>query len=200
MNLKINFKSESKNIKYKILRLLLEGEEIEIMEACFPPLKKQLLNNSIKSELKYKLNMKYPVFNYKIIEENKNMNLRVYLLNKESITAVHNLEKRNIIIKIEFIQIKLLNKIKKQLVDRDFIFVAIIGDYIYILLYEKFYLAANKTFHTKDKINVEEIINSISTEKNLKEIKKIYCYNMFIKNNKLYSYDNIGDFYEELCK
>lgn len=150
-----NIKDFQIDIKNKNLYVLVEGEAVYIKLINLPSVKKHLINDMIKNELRYYFKeIEHIAFTYKLIKEDKsNMEILVFCLKGNNLDILENCIDNNINIKkVNLIQFCFKNYYSSKIKQVNYILVFYYNYNLYFLICHNDEIVAN------DIINVKELL------------------------------------------
>jgi len=125
------------DIKNKNLYVLVEGETVYIKRVTLPKVKKYLINDMIKNELRYYYNdIKNIAFTYKLIKQDKsNMEILVFCLKGNNLDILENSITNNVNLKkVNLIQFCFRNYYASKINVKNYIFVFYYNCNLYFLI------------------------------------------------------------------
>jgi len=173
-----NLKDFKFDIKNKNLYILVEGETVYVKMVTLPLVKKQLINDMIKNELRYYYkDIDNMAFTYKLIKEDKfNMEILVFCLKGNSLDILENSFDNNINLKkVNLIQFCFKNYYSNKINENSYILIFYYNCNLYFLICH----------------NDEIVANIIVSVKELALFKFSFIMNKFLEQ-----YDD----YTKLCK
>ena len=148
-----NIKDFKIDIKNKNLYVLVEGETVYIKLMTLPSVKKHLINDMIKNELRYHYKDIYHIaFTYKIIKEDGfNMEILVFCLKGDKLDILENSIDNNINLKkINLIQFCFKNYFANKIMEKNYILVFYYNYNLYFLICDNNEIVANNIVSVKD--------------------------------------------------
>ena len=178
----IDFQS---NIKNKNLYVLVEGETVYIRMVTLPTVKKYLVNDMIKNELRYYYkDMNHISFTYKLIKKNKtNMEILVFCLKENNLDILENSYNNVTLKKVNLIQFCFKNFYSSKINVKDYIMVFYYNTNLYYLICNNNEIVANNSLSLK-----EVIISKFSKSMN----EFLEQYNDYAKSCEKIYYSNIS--------
>ncbi|MFT5874029.1 MAG: hypothetical protein ACI8WT_002989 [Clostridium sp.] len=152
-----NIKDFKIDIKNKNLYVLVEGETIYIKLVTLPLVKKYLINDMIKNELRYYYkDIDHIAFTYKLIKEDKtNMEILVFCLKGNNLDILENSIDNNINLKkVNLIQFCFKNYYASKIDEKNYILIFYYNCNLYFLICHNNEIVANNI------INVNELLLS----------------------------------------
>ena len=181
---KQNIKDFKVDIKNKNLYILVEGETVYIKMVTLPIVKKYLINDMIKNELRYYYkDIDHISFTYKLIKEDKfNMELIVFCLKGNNLDILENSIENNVNLKkINLIQFCFNNYYSNKINVKNYILVFYYNSNIYFLICCNNEIVANNIVNFEDLIifGFSHIMNEFLEQYNnyAKKSEKIYYAN-----------------------
>jgi hypothetical protein len=180
-----NFKIDIKN---KNLYVLVEGETVYIKLLTLPTVKKYLINDLIKNELRYYYkNIDHIAFTYKIIKKDKiNMEILVFCLKGNKLDILQNsIDNKVNLKKVNLIQFSFKNYYSKQIHEKNYILIFYYNCNLYFLICYNDEIVANTIIYTDD-----FKLSCFSSQMN----EFLEKYNAFAKASKKIYYANVEGF------
>jgi hypothetical protein len=191
------------DIKNKNLYVLVEGETVYIKLLTLPTVKKCLINDLIKNELRYYYkDIGHIAFTYKIIKKDKiNMEILVFCLKGNKLNILESsIDNRVNLKKINLIQFCFKNYYSKKILEENYILIFYYNCNLYFLLCYNDEIVANTIVYTDDfKLsNFKSQMNEFLEQYNIyaKASKKIYYAN--IEEFNISEFNYLGLPYEVL--
>lgn len=190
-----NIKDFEIYIRNKNLYVLVEGERVYIKKVTLPLVKKYLINELIKNELRYYYkDIDHIAFTYKLIKKHKNnMEILVYCLKGNNLNILENCIDNNISLKkVNLIQFCFKNYYCKKIHDKNYILVFYYNCNLYFLICHNDEIVVNTITNVGDLL-----LFKFSYEMNefleqyyeyAKSCKKIYYANIQQLNIKEFKY------------
>lgn len=149
-----NLKDFQIHIKNKNLYVLVEGETVYIRMVTLPVVKKYLINDMIKNELRYYYyykNIDHISFTYKVIKENKsNMEILVFCLKGSILDMLENSSNNVTLKKVSLIQICFKNFYANKINVKNYIMVFYYNLNLYYLICNNNEIVANISISLKE--------------------------------------------------
>ena len=181
---KQNIKDFKVDIKNKNLYILVEGETVYIKMVTLPIVKKYLINDMIKNELRYYYkDIDHISFTYKLIKEDKfNMELIVFCLKGNNLDILENSIENNVNLKkVNLIQFCFNNYYSNKINVKNYILVFYYNSNLYFLICCNNEIVANNIVNFEDLIifGFSHIMNEFLEQYNnyAKKSEKIYYAN-----------------------
>jgi len=181
---KHNIKDFKVDIKNKNLYILVEGETVYIKMVTLPIVKKYLINDMIKNELRYYYkDIDHISFTYKLIKEDKfNMELIVFCLKGNNLDILENSIENNVNLKkVNLIQFCFNNYYLNKINVKNYILVFYYNSNLYFLICCNNEIVANNIVNFEDLIifGFSHIMNEFLEQYNnhAKKSEKIYYAN-----------------------
>lgn len=130
------FKDIKVHLKNKSLFLVIHGEEIYVKYMTLPKVKKEKLYFLIKNELEYRFKkMDNVMFSYEVAKDNgTNLEVIVFCLNWDKVDLLKECVENGGVVKgIYPVQFHVLNKYRKKIKEKDYIFIFIMEKSLYFL-------------------------------------------------------------------
>lgn len=180
-----NIKDFQIDIKNKNLYVLVEGETVYIKMVTLPLVKKYLINDMIKNELRYYYkDIEHIAFTYKLIKEDKfNMEILVFCLRGNNLDILENSIDNNINLKkVNLIQFCFKNYYSNKINEENYILVFYYNCNLYFIICRNDEIVANSILSAKDLLlsSFSCLMNEFLEQYNLyaKLCKKIYYANV----------------------
>ena len=148
-----NIKDFKIDIKNKNLYVLVEGETVYIKKVTLPIVKKYLINDMIKSELRYYYkDINNIAFTYKLIKKDKsNMEILVFCLKGNNLDILENSISNNLNLKkVNLIQFCFKNYYASKINVKNYIFVFYYNKNLYFLICCNNEIVANNIINVKE--------------------------------------------------
>lgn len=149
----LNIKDHEIGIRGKNLYILVEGETVYIKMITLPLVKKHLINDLIKNELRYYYkDIEHIAFTYKLIKKDKfSMEILVFCLKGNSLAILENCLDNNINLKkVNLIQFSIKNYYANKISEKNYILVFYYNHNLYILISQNDVIVANAITNVKD--------------------------------------------------
>jgi|GEM_PF-1060533 len=179
-----NIKDFKIDIKNKNLYILVEGETVYIKMVTLPIVKKYLINDMIKNELRYYYkDIDHIAFTYKLIKEDKfNMELLVFCLKGNNLDILENSIENNINLKkVNLIQFCFNNYYSNKINVKNYILVIYYNFNLYFLICSNNEIVANNivNIHEEPQFEFSHLMNDFLEQYNdyAKQSEKIYYAN-----------------------
>ena len=180
-----NIKGFQIYIKNKNLYVLIEGETVYIRLVTLPIVKKYVINDMIKNELRYYYkDIDHISFTYKLIKENKvNMEILVFCLKGNNLDILENSIDNNVILKkVNLTQFCFKNYYSNKINVRNYIMVFYYNHNLYFLICNNNEIVANNIINVKEILLCEfsYLMNEFLEQYNdyAKSCEKIYYSNV----------------------
>lgn len=180
-----NIKDFEMDIRNKNLYILVEGETIYIKMVTLPIVKKNLINDLIKNELRYYYkDIDHISFTYKLIKKDKfNMEVLVFCLSGNNLDILENCIDNNINLKkVNLIQFCFKNYYSNKINEKNYILVFYYNCVLYFLICHNNEIMANNLIRVKDLLTFKfsYVMNEFLDKYNdyAKLCKKIYYVNI----------------------
>ena len=180
-----NIKDFQTDIKNKNLYVLVEGETVYIKMVTLPLVKKYLINDMIKNELRYYYkDIEHIAFTYKLIKEDKfNMEILVFCLKGNKLDILENSINNNICLKkVNLIQFCFKNYYANKMHMKNYVFVFYYNYNLYFLICSNDEIVVNNVINTKDLLlfKFSNVMNDFLEQYNdyAKLCEKIYYSNI----------------------
>jgi hypothetical protein len=180
-----NIKDFQIDIKNKNLYVLIEGETVYIKLVTLPLVKKYLINDMIKNELRYYYkDIEHIAFTYKLIKKDKsNMEILVFCLKGNNLDILENSLDNNINLKkVNLIQFCFKNYYSNKINEQNYILVFYYNCNLYFLICRNDEIVANNIISVKELLlfKFSEVMNEFLEQYNsyAKLSKKIYYANI----------------------
>ena len=180
-----NIKDFEIDIRDKNLYILVEGESVYIKIITLPLVKKHLINDLIKNELRYYYkDIDNIAFTYKLIKKNKsNMEILVYCLKGDNLAILEKCVDNNINLKtVNIIQFCLKDYYGSRIVEKNYILIFNYNFNLYFLICQSDEIVSNAITSVKELVPlkfsfvVEEFLEQYSDYAKL--CNKIYFANI----------------------
>ncbi|MGH4120039.1 hypothetical protein [Clostridium sp.] len=140
-------------IKNKNLYILVEGETVYIKMVTLPLVRKHLISDMIKNELRYYYkDIDHIAFTYKLVKQDKsNMDILVFCLKGNNLDVLKNSINNNITLKkVNLIQICFRNYYSSKISDKNYILVFYYNCNLYFLICVSGEIVANNSIFIKE--------------------------------------------------
>lgn len=180
-----NIKDFHINIKNKNLYVLVEGETVYIRLITLPVVKKHLVNDMIKNELRYYYkDIDHISFTYKLIKESKfNMEILVFCLKGNKLDVLENSINNVTLKKVNLIQFCFKNFYASKINVKNYIMVFYYNLNLYYLICNNNEIVANNSISLKE-VALSKFSNSMN--------KFLEQYNDYAKSCEKIYYSNIS--------
>ncbi|MBW9156296.1 hypothetical protein LGL55_02315 [Clostridium tagluense] len=149
----LNIKDFEMDIKNKNLYVLVEGETVYIKMITLPLVKKHLINDLIKNELRYYYkDIEHISFTYKLIKKDKfNMEILVFCLSGNKLNVLESSIDNNISLKkVNLIQFCFKNYYCNKIHEKNYILVFYYNDILYFIICNNDEIVANTIVRVVD--------------------------------------------------
>ncbi|MCY6370329.1 hypothetical protein [Clostridium ganghwense] len=200
-------------VRKKNIYIMVEGEEIYIKYMSLPKVYGYKLDNIVENQLIHLYGRKAEeiFYSYTIYKEQENeLELLVFCVNCQRLNGLkHCIKCNNVIKKVNLIQFYFLQYFKNYVLDKSYIFIFNYNENLYITAVSDDKIIANKVIRDNNE-NYEFVISQYDyiNDKVLgldKKINKVYSVNLndirfkeYLMNEKKYTYENLGEFDEEI--
>lgn len=180
-----NIKEFQIDIRNKNLYIMVEGETVYIRLVTLPIVKKNLINEMIKNELRYYYKeIDHIEFTYKLIKEDKfNMEILVFCLKGNNLDILENSIDNNVTLKkVNLIQFCFKNYYSKKINVKNYIMVFYYNYNLYFLICNNNEIVANNIINIKEVVlsKFSSLMNRFLEQYNdyAKSCEKIYYSNI----------------------